>query len=125
MKRQGTFWQHPWEEEIVRFIRQFVMAEINQGVQVDSEMKSRKNGHFTDVSPEARLAGNSERSKFAIRTQMEKILLVVAGILFVLCIVFIALFAKESSGDDDSSSSSSGRSGKWSCSLVAMFCISV
>ena len=88
------------------------MATENQGADFDVEMKISGDGEF---SQETRLQGSSKNDKFAIRTQMEKILLIVAFVLLILCIVFIALLAKESSSDDDSSSSStsSGRSGKW------------
>ncbi|CAB4019973.1 Hypothetical predicted protein, partial [Paramuricea clavata] len=78
------------------------MSQHNEGYAPDKV----RMGHL-EQNPEVVLTGFSESSKFRIRTQMEKILLVVAGILLILCIVFIALLAKESSSDDDSSSSSS------------------
>ena len=47
-----------------------------------------------------------KEGKFANQTGREKIIILIAGILFILCIVFIALFAKELSRNDDSSSAS-------------------
>ena len=89
------------------------MATDNLGAELAGvELKTCDNG---DTSQETRLHGWDRKNKFAIRTQMEKILLILAFVLLILCIVFIALLAKESSSDDDSSSSSSstgGRSGK-------------
>ena len=89
------------------------MAHFNKGAFDDEPKTSQHNSQVVLTGSES-----SESSKFGIRTQMEKILLVVAGILLILCIVFIALLAKESSSDDDSSSSSSnsGRLGK--CLLI-------
>ena len=89
------------------------MAVVNQGVDMqDVEMKQSGNAEF---SQESKLTGTGSprRGKFAIQTQMEKILLVVGAILLILCIIFIALLAKEASSNDDSSSpSNSGRSCK-------------
>ena len=48
-----------------------------------------------------------KEGEFANRTRREKIIILIAGILFILCIVFIALFAKELSRNNDSSSASS------------------
>ena len=90
------------------------MAHFNKGADVDEAHPMENMKPSQHSSQENKLTVSSERSKFAIRTQKEKILLVVAGILLTVCIVFIALLAKESSSDDDSSSSSSssGRLGK-------------
>ena len=92
------------------------MANVNSGVDSESvEMKPT----LENAGSSTMLNGSSKGSKFSIRTQMEKILLVVAGILLILCIIFIALLAKESSNDDDSSSSSSrGRSGQ--CLMILL-----
>ena len=88
------------------------MATDKQVADFNLKMLTSGDGEFSQE--ETRLQRSPKNNKFAIKTQMEKILLIVAFVLLILCIVFIALLAKESSSDDDSSSSStsSGRSGK-------------
>ena len=80
------------------------MALNNRGADVEVEMGLREGSLVKDTDS----AGKSNNGKFSIRTPMEKILLVVAGILLILCIVFIALLAKESSDNDGSKVSSTG-----------------
>lgn len=79
------------------------MGEVNRAADVGDDAKSKNGGRYTqDFEAGSRpLTGFS--GKCPVRGRMENVWLVAAAVLFVLCIVFIALFAKEASRDDDSS----------------------
>ncbi|XP_028412246.1 uncharacterized protein LOC114535063 [Dendronephthya gigantea] len=80
------------------------MALANRGADVEVEMDPKGESLVKGTN----FAGNKNFGIFSIRTQMEKILLVVAAILLILCIVFIALLAKETADNDSSKASTTG-----------------
>jgi preprotein translocase subunit SecG len=85
------------------------MANVNTGLNRD-DVQMRPTEEKAGSSAKLTGSSSSSEGKFSIRTQLEKILLIVAVILFILCIVFIALLAKETSKNDDSGSASRGGS---------------